>query len=149
MGRLNALCRALLVAICLVGLTRPALPDSLTAEQPRSFDDRGVTNLVEGEPVLPESMLEWGLKQTGLLAVLILVLYFYRRDYQALTTFHKDFGATMKELVQENTKATVEMAGALRSNTEVVHGAKNAMQSFVNIQEAQHRRPGEERRRQT
>jgi hypothetical protein len=74
-----------------------------------------------------EPLIIEGLRQGGLLAVILIVLFFYRRDYARLTDFWKEHNAQMMDLVRSNTKAQADTASALSQNTVVVHQAKQVM----------------------
>lgn len=80
-----------------------------------------------------EPMMEWALRQGGALAVLLVVLFFYRRDYRDLAQFWRDQHKVMADLVATNTKANTEMMTALRENTIVVHATKNVLADATNV----------------
>ena len=61
------------------------------------------------------------IKQGGMLSVLLTVLFFYRRDWKALTEGVKDANTELIDLVRENTKSQVSMEAATRENTIVTH----------------------------
>lgn len=101
-----------------------AAPDGGAA----ATEDTGGATAVAGET----SFIEFAIRQGGALGVLAVVLWFYRRDYKALTEFWKQQNELTTRLVEDNTKAQTDMAAALRENTTVVHGAKNAIQATMN-----------------
>lgn len=76
-------------------------------------------------------LFQVAVQQGGLLLVLVIVLFFYRRDYLYLTSFWKDQNTIVTNLVAENTKATTEMATAMRENTVVVQQAKTVMATHL------------------
>lgn len=78
-----------------------------------------------------QTIAQWALEKGGAFAVILIILFFYRRDYVQLTDFWRAQSETMKDLVEENTKAQTETAAALRENTVVVHQAKNVMQKYL------------------
>lgn len=93
-----------------------------------------------GAPVAgTEPILEYAIRQGGTLLVLIVVLFFYRRDYRALTDYWRDQNKLMLALVEGNTKAQTDTAAALREQSVVVHQAKNVMRQYL-----PRRRDGEE-----
>ena len=78
-----------------------------------------------------ESLMEFALRQGGAFAVLIIVLFYYRRDYRDLTAYKDNRDNQMVEMVREQTKANSEMAAALRENNIIVHQAKNVLRDYV------------------
>lgn len=74
------------------------------------------------------ALLQWGLTQGGALAVLIIVLFFYRRDWKTAVEFWRDQLVARDTLVKEATRAQVDTAAALREATIVIHGLKRVLQ---------------------
>lgn len=73
------------------------------------------------------SLIQWGLREGGAFAVILVILFFYRRDWKTAVEFWRDQHAITTKLVQDNTVAQTETAAALRENTVVVHQAKNVL----------------------
>lgn len=86
---------------------------------------------VQTAPVPTESILEFAMRQGGAFAILLIVLWFYRRDYRDLVAFRTERDKLLVELVENSTKSNAEMAAALRENNIVVHRAKNVMQEYL------------------
>lgn len=82
-------------------------------------------------PPVSDSLVEWAIKQGGALLVLLVVLFFYRRDYHGVTDFWKEQNKIVTELVIASTKAQADMTNALRENNMIVHQAKNVLQQMV------------------
>lgn len=78
-----------------------------------------------------ESLMEFAIRQGGAFAVLVLVLYFYRRDYRDLNDYRKDRDAILVQIVTDSTKAQTEMAAALAQNNIVVHQTKNVIRDLL------------------
>lgn len=87
--------------------------------------------VIDQAPHIQETMVEWAIKQGGALVVLVIVLYFYRRDYHVVTDFWKDQNRQLTELVISSTKAQTDTANALRENNIIVHQAKNVMAKYL------------------
>lgn len=94
-------------------------------------------------PTATEPILEYAIRQGGALAVLVIVLFFYRRDYRYLSEFWRDQSKLLLELVAANTKAQADTASALAQNTVVVHQAKNVMQNYLPQRRAHDGQDGE------
>lgn len=87
-------------------------------------------------PLTPnhESIFEFAVRQGGAFAILLIVLFYYRRDYRDLVAFRTERDQILVDLVKESTKANTEMANALRENNVVVHQAKNVMATYLPTQ---------------
>jgi hypothetical protein len=90
-----------------------------------------LAQVVTAGGVPEQTMAQWAIEKGGAFAVILIILFFYRRDYVQLTDFWRAQSEIMKDLVEENTKAQTETASALRENTVVVHQAKNVMQKYL------------------
>jgi hypothetical protein len=86
-----------------------------------------LAQVVTGTPQGSESMVEFAIRQGGAIVVLMIVLFYYRRDYRELVSYKAERDRLMIELVKESTAANVEMASAIRENNVIVHQAKNLM----------------------
>jgi hypothetical protein len=73
------------------------------------------------------TIMQWAVREGGAFAVILVILFFYRRDWKTAVEFWRDQHATTTQLVQDNTRAQTETAAALRENTVVVHQAKNVL----------------------
>lgn len=92
------------------------------------------TSIIFGAPLFAqfigtsdESTLRWAIQQGGAFAVILVVLFFYRRDWKNVSEFWKQHSAEMNDLVTQATKAQTEMASALRENTQVTHSLKTVI----------------------
>jgi hypothetical protein len=82
------------------------------------------------EPMTVEGMVFQVLKTGGLPAVLLVVLFFYRRDYKTLCDYWQSQNVMATTLVGDNTKAITGMSDAIRHNTEVINATKDVLQAF-------------------
>ena len=69
-------------------------------------------------------MAEFAVRQGGALLVLLVVLFFYRRDYRYLSDYREQQFQVLVDLVGKNTQAFTDTASALRETATVVHQAK-------------------------
>lgn len=82
--------------------------------------------------------LQWAIQQGGAYVVILVILFFYRRDWTRLESQLRDQLAVLTQLVVGATKAQAETAAALTQNTVVVHQAKRVMETYLPL-----RREGE------
>lgn len=87
-----------------------------------------------------EAIVKYAFEQGGALGVLVIVLYFYRRDKNITIEFWKEQNTARDLLVTNATKAQVETAAALRESTIVIHSLKRA----IEIQYPERRDPRDE-----
>ncbi len=80
------------------------------------------------------SIAEKFAREGGFFALVLVLLYFYRRDTKWATEFWRDAAARNLEyarenalIIKENTKSNVDVSNAVRENTVVMHAAKNVM----------------------
>jgi hypothetical protein len=78
-----------------------------------------------------ETILEFAVRQGGAFAILLIVLFYYRRDYRDLVNYKNGRDQALMELIRENTKASTDMANAMRENNIIVHAAKNIMRDIA------------------
>lgn len=74
----------------------------------------GIVPLVTNDPVAEY------LTKGGAFAVILVILFFYRRDWKTAVDFWQDQHKTTTELVQQATKAQAENSAALRENSLVL-----------------------------
>jgi hypothetical protein len=74
---------------------------------------------------------QWAIREGGAFAVILVILFFYRRDWKTATEFWRDQHAVTTQALRDSTKAQADMASALRENTQVVHHAKSVMQEYL------------------
>lgn len=89
---------------------------------------------VFSEPPAPANLpalIKFAVEQGGALAVLLVVLFFYRRDYRYLSEYRENQFREMLDLVKQNTAAQTDTAAAIRENAVVVHQAKNVIQQHL------------------
>lgn len=77
---------------------------------------------------VPEDFWRWAIQQGGAFVVVLIILFFYRRDWKTAVDFWKDQHAVTTGLIEKVTSANVEMTAALRENTVVTHSLKRAME---------------------
>lgn len=77
------------------------------------------------------AVVKFAIEQGGALAVLVVVLFFYRRDYRYLSEYRENQFREMLDLVKQNTAAQTDTAAAIRENAIVVHQAKNVIQQHL------------------
>jgi hypothetical protein len=75
--------------------------------------------------------LEWAMDKGGAYVVILLILFFYRRDWARLESQLRDQLSVLTELVIGATKAQADTAAALRENNVVVHQAKRVLETLV------------------
>lgn len=66
------------------------------------------------------TILQWGIREGGAFAVILIILFFYRRDWKAATEFWKDQHTVTTQALIEVTKAQTDTAAALRENTQAL-----------------------------
>jgi hypothetical protein len=84
----------------------------------------------QGGPMNPGdqfSIIQWAVKEGGAFGVILVILFFYRRDWKTAVDFWRDQHAITTDLVVASTKAQTETSAALRENTMVVHSVKNVL----------------------
>src|SRR4051812_34706 len=64
-----------------------------------------LAQVVTAGSVPEQTMAQWAIEKGGAFAVILIILFFYRRDYVQLTDFWRAQSQVMKDLVEENTKA--------------------------------------------
>lgn len=78
-----------------------------------------------------QTILQWAIREGGAFAVILVILFFYRRDWKTAVDFWRDQHAITTDLVVAATKAQAETAAALRENNVVVHSMKQVIQTYV------------------
>ncbi len=83
-------------------------------------------------------LLEKIAREGGFFALVLVLLYFYRRDTKWATEFWREQAAQNLEyarenasIIKENTKSNVDVSNAVRENTVVMHAAKNVMATHL------------------
>ena len=71
--------------------------------------------------------LEKSLEKGGFFALVLILLYFYRRDTKWATEFWKDPAVHHADVIEKNAIQGESVANAIRENTVVMHQAKNIM----------------------
>lgn len=92
-------------------------------QQPAAGDDVMADNLIQ-DP----TFLQWAIREGGAYVVILVILFFYRRDWKTATDFWKDQHKITTDLAKECSKAMTDQTAALRENTIVTHGLKNLLQ---------------------
>lgn len=75
-----------------------------------------LTTDVPDIPTSPDEFIKWALKESALLAVIVIVLFFYRRDFKNKGT--KDT-AQLRESIQINTELRGQVARLARAIEEM------------------------------
>lgn len=84
----------------------------------------------QGGPMNPGeqfSIIQWAVKEGGAFGVILVILFFYRRDWKTAVDFWRDQHSITTDLVVQATRAQTETSAALRENTVVVHSVKNVL----------------------
>lgn len=68
------------------------------------------------------------LTKGGPYASVMVILFFYRRDYKTVVDFWKDQSKAMSDLTKQSTSAQVETAAAMRELTNVIHSLKRVIE---------------------
>lgn len=76
--------------------------------------------LAQSLPSLNDAYLMQVAEKGGGWVVLLIVLYFYRRDYQRLTTSENEMRKELLEAVSKQADSEQQLAIALAENTEVM-----------------------------
>lgn len=77
------------------------------------------------------TLIQMALREGGAFAIILVILFFYRRDWKTTVEFWKDQHATTTTLVQDSTRAQVASEAALRENTMVTHSLKQLIADRV------------------
>ena len=80
------------------------------------------------------SLLEHALREGGFFALVLMLLWFYRRDTKWATEFWKDEAGKRETMIRESTRVQAEVAAALTQNTVVVHQAKRVLEQYLSAQ---------------
>ena len=83
------------------------------------------------DPAVTQPAIERIFREGGFFAIVLILLYFYRRDTKWATEFWKDEAGKRDALIRENTAAQTSVAAALAQNTVVVHQAKRVMEELL------------------
>lgn len=83
------------------------------------------------DPSTQLTLVQWAIDKGGAYVVILVVLFFYRRDWQTAVNFWKDQSKITVDLIIEATKAQDATAAALAQNTVVVHQAKRVMEIYL------------------
>lgn len=124
-------------ALFLVGMLSQAVAGQQLAQVAadrieRAGDQYG--SAITGGKVGPADQVtvaQWAVREGGAFVVILVILFFYRRDWKTATEFWKEQNVLTTQLVAAATKAQTETAAALRENTTVVHQAKHVMQKYL------------------
>lgn len=76
----------------------------------------------------PETLGKLIAREGSAYTVIVVILFFYRRDWKTAVEFWKDQHALTMELVKDATKAQVDTASALRESTIVTHQLKRVVE---------------------
>lgn len=76
------------------------------------------------DPVAAPSLFKWGIEQGALVVLLIVIIYFYRKDFQSNETKQKETIALLMEIVtkgQEFSTALLDKQSRLTEQSIAVH----------------------------
>lgn len=73
--------------------------------------------------------VQWMFQQGGAIAICIVVMFFYRRDWKTVNDVWREQHATMMDLVRSSIAAQERMTAALAENTMVMHSLKRAVEA--------------------
>jgi len=76
------------------------------------------------------TLLERVAREGGFFAIVLILLYFYRRDTKWATEFWKERAEENAKMIAENARSQSELAAALRENNVIVHQAKNIIAEY-------------------
>lgn len=104
----------------------PVAQVTRTAEQAAPEPNGG--NSVDPSQV---GIIQWAQKEGPAYVVILVILFFYRRDWKTAVDFWQSQHAVTTKLVVDCTQSQTETSAALRENTVVVHQAKAVMQRYL------------------
>jgi hypothetical protein len=82
------------------------------------------------DPQQQIGLAQWAVQQGGFLVVILVILFFYRRDWKTATEFWKDQTKVSHDLAATCATAVADNAAATRENTVVMHQAKNVIAHY-------------------
>ena len=88
-------------------------------------------SVVDPVTLSQSTIIERVFREGGFFAIVLILLYFYRRDTKWATEFWKDEAGKRDDMIRENTAAQTSVAAALSANTVVVHQAKRVMEEML------------------
>lgn len=77
---------------------------------------------------MPPDLIQWGIREGGTILVVLVLLYFYRKDWMTSSEYWKSQNAITTDLVTNSVRATSDLAAAIRENTTVTHGLKRIVE---------------------
>jgi len=81
-------------------------------------------------------LVNFGLREGPAALVVLIILFFYRRDYKQVVDFWQEQTKTTVALVKESTQQHAEASAALKENSIVMHGLKRAIEGRFDIKVA-------------
>lgn len=87
-----------------------------------------------GNTTVPElnptnaSLVQWAVREGGAFVVILVILFFYRRDWQTATEYWKAQNVITTQLCIKATEAQTDCAAALRENALVTHQVKRVFE---------------------
>lgn len=123
-------------ALFLVGLlsqvaAQQQQAQAIASQVERAEQGMAITGGAEVGAADQVSIAQWAVREGGAFVVILVILFFYRRDWKTATEFWREQNVLTTNLVIAATKAQTETAAALRENTTVVHQAKHVMQRYL------------------
>lgn len=134
-------CRPILESLRAVVATSAILV-LLVAPGPVALFTRYTTEQIAGGPGVPVvpgivspdvqlTMVQWAMDKGGAYVVILLLLFFMRRDWHTTVDYWQAQNAITTDLVIRATQAQTDTAAALRENTVVVHATKRVIMTYV------------------
>jgi len=116
----------------LIGLSIYFIPPLMTYLQAQTIV--GQTALQTGGDGGVGDLVNLGLREGPAAVVVLVILFFYRRDYKQVVDFWQEQTKTTVALVKESTQQHAEASAALKENSVVMHGLKRAIEGRFDIQ---------------
>ena len=78
-------------------------------------------------PTDPSPLVEKVAREGGFFALVLILLFFYRRDTKWATEFWKEQAMRNADMIEKNAEQNQNVANAIRESNVVMHATKNIM----------------------
>jgi hypothetical protein len=78
-----------------------------------------------------ETLLRWAVQQGGAYVVILIVLFFYRRDWKTLNESARQDTQSLSQILIESTRVQVQNTAAVAENTLVTHRLKELLRDYL------------------